>query len=87
MICTLQDVMPLTKHAIYFWLVNKNMFTNCKPLFDIKETWQKFYNDWLIILYSITESIFKEKWTEFEVKYETDYWVAIDYCQNYLMAK
>ncbi len=30
--------------------------------------------------------IFKEKWAEFQAKYENDYWVAIDYLQNDLMA-
>ena len=36
LICVIQDLMPSTKYAIYFWHVNKNMLTNCKPLFGIE---------------------------------------------------
>ena len=62
------------------------MLINFKPSFDIEESWQKFYQDWHRVLYSATELIFEVKWAEFQAKYEDDYWVAIDYFQNDLMA-
>lgn len=66
--------------------VNKNVLTNCKSSFDIERNWQEFYNDWYGVFYNVTEPIFEEKWAEFQAKYENDYWVAIDYLQNDLMA-
>ena len=86
LICALQDVMPSTKHAVCLWHVDKNVLTNCKPSFDIEESWQEFYKDWHGVLYSATEPIFEVKWAELQAKYEDDYWVAIDYLQNDLMA-
>ena len=53
--------MLFIKHAVCFWHVDKNVFTNCKPLFDIEESWQKFYDNWHGVLYSITKSIFEKK--------------------------
>lgn len=73
------------KHVLCLWHVNKNVLTNCKPLFDIEEIWQEFYKDWHGVLYSTTKPIFKEKLAKFQVKYEIDYWVAINYLQNNLM--
>ena len=86
LICTLQNIMSFTKHVICLWHIDKNVLTNCKPSFDIEATWQEFYNDWHWVLYSATKLIFEEKWAKFQVKYETDYWVSIDYLQNDLMA-
>ena len=39
LINALQDVMPCTKHAVYFWNVDKNVLTNCKLSFDIEKSW------------------------------------------------
>lgn len=86
LICVLQYVMPFTKPIVCFWHVDKNALTNYKASFDIEKTWQEFYNDWHEVLYSATELIFEEKWLEFRAKYENDYWVAIDYLQNDLIA-
>ena len=61
LIYVIQDLMPSTKYAIYFWYVNKNMLTNCKPSFDIEESWQKFYKNWHEVLYNAIELIFEVK--------------------------
>lgn len=68
-----------TKPAICFWLVDKNVFINYKPSFDIKKSWQKFYNDWHQVLDSATEPIYEINWAEFQATYENNYWIAIDY--------
>ena len=73
LIYTLQNIILFTKHVIYLWHINKNVFINYKLLFDIKKSWQKFYNNWYGVLYSVTKSIFEKKWAEFQAKYETDY--------------
>ncbi len=39
LICTLQDVIPFTKYTVCLWHIDKNVFTNCKPLFDIEKSW------------------------------------------------
>lgn len=65
--------------------MDKNVFANCKPSFDTEETWQGFYDDWHKVLYASTELLFQETWTEFEAKYNTDYWVAVEYLRNDLL--
>lgn len=61
LICVLQDIIPSTKYVEYLWHVNKNVVTNCKPLFEIKKSGQEFYKDWHGVLYSATEPIFEVK--------------------------
>ncbi len=73
LICALQAVMLFTKHVLYLWHMDINLLTNCKPSFDIKESWQAFYDDWHEVLYGATELIFEEKWAEFQAKYEPNY--------------
>lgn len=38
LICTLQDIIHSSKYTVSLWHINKNVLTNCKPLFNIKET-------------------------------------------------
>lgn len=86
LIRALQAVFPSTKHALCLWHVDKNVLTNCKPSFDTEESWQAFYDDWHGVLYGATEPIFEAKWAEFQAKYEPDYWFAVDYLRNDLIA-
>lgn len=37
-------------------------------------------------MYSATRLIFEKKWAEFQPKHETNYWIAIDYLLNNLIA-
>lgn len=61
LICILQNVMLFTKHIVCLWHINKNIFTNYKPLLKIEKIWQKFYSDCYRVLYSITKPIFDKK--------------------------
>lgn len=65
--------MPFTKYVIYYWYIDKNIFTNYKPLFDIKKTGKNF----IIIdikFYIILQSLFlKKKQEKFQVQYKNNY--------------
>ena len=73
LIHALQDVMRSTKYIVCFWHVDKNVLTNCKPSFNIEESWQEIYTDWHGVLYSATKPIFEVKWAELQAKYKVDY--------------
>lgn len=66
-------MMSYTKYALYFQYIDKNIFPNCKPSFDIEEIWKTFYDNWHKILYISTKLIFKRKCREFQAKYENNY--------------
>lgn len=50
-----------SKYALYLWHIDKNMLINCKSLFNTKETWKTFYDNWHKVLYASTKPEFVEK--------------------------
>ena len=61
LINAIQRVFLTVNHVLCLWHMEKNVLANCKPFFNTKEEWQKFYEDWHKVLFATTEAIFKEK--------------------------
>jgi hypothetical protein len=64
---------------------DKNVLKNCKSAFDNNDAWKKFYDDWHEVMYASSEAVYEEKWTTLQIKYEEDYWSAIDYLRHDLL--
>lgn len=53
------DEFPLTSYLLCF--MNTNVITNCKKLFEDKESWEKFYREWHQVVYSHSEGEFTKR--------------------------
>lgn len=70
LIWALKMVFSQAEHGLCIWHVDINDFANCKLLFDTKETWKAFYDDWYKVLYASIELLFETKWADFKAKYD-----------------
>ena len=76
---TIDRVISFTRHFLCLWHVNKNVLVKCKQNFDIKETWNEFYNEWKSIIYVKFEIEFRKLWNRFCFKHIVVYVESIEY--------
>jgi hypothetical protein len=69
-----------THHFFCIWHINNNVLINCKKIFDNKKTWNKFFNEWKLIMYATFERKYHQLWNEFSDRYNFTH----DECVKYL---
>ena len=75
----IDQIMSFIRHFLCLWCVNKNVLVKCKRNFDIKKTWNEFYNEWKPIIYVEFEIEFRKLWNWFCFKYIVVYVESIEY--------
>jgi hypothetical protein len=69
-----------SNHLLCLWYINNNVLINCKKKFIIKETWEKFFNEWKTMIYAAFEFDYRDLWDKFVNCYNLFH----DECINYL---
>lgn len=58
----IRDVFPESASLLCVWHINKNVLAACKPMFDTKEHWDKFYKHWQRVIYAQNHEDFTNEW-------------------------
>ena len=64
------------------WHINKNVFKNCKPAFEIQKKWKKFLIVWHDVVYAHTSTKYDLIWKRMRIEYKNEYQKKIDYLLN-----
>ena len=64
------------------WHINKNVFKNCKFVFEIQKKWKKFLIVWHDVVYVHISTKYNLVWKRMRIEYENEYQEKINYLLN-----
>ncbi|XP_057488525.1 protein FAR1-RELATED SEQUENCE 2-like [Actinidia eriantha] len=74
----IDSVFPTTRHLLCRWHINKDVMAKCKKSFETEDKWDKFINQWNMVVLSSTEGEYIQQLATFNKEFST-YPEALEY--------
>nr|XP_043615727.1 protein FAR1-RELATED SEQUENCE 5-like [Erigeron canadensis] len=66
----IKNIFPTATNLLCVWHIEKNIIANCKKHFQHNEEFDIFMESWKNVVYSKTEALFENNWSEFKLFYK-----------------